>query len=151
MTTLHIPPLGAELTLATDWTFELYLERRNSGLIEALKMISQYPKRKWGGGDLAPDWSANLHVPATLPAGTVLTVRRYYIRLGQAAFDSVTFSAKIGKKSHRFWVKLADANSIQLATNETERLLASPANAEHLERSIAQLKDRKIVLMENHE
>jgi len=108
MTTLHIPPLGAELTLATDWTFDLYGEQRNLGLFANLKIA------------VPRDPRYNCHderacVKATLAAGTVLTVRRYYIRLGQAAFDSVTFSAKIGKRAVRFWVKLADANRIEFA------------------------------------
>jgi hypothetical protein len=114
MKTLHIPPLGTELTLAADWTFTLYDEHRNSALFAGLKL--KFPVDARGHRQC---WGANmLSVPATLPAGTVLTVRRYYIRLGQGAFDSVTFSARIGKKSHRFWVKLADANRIQLADEE---------------------------------
>jgi len=110
---LHIPPLGAKLTLASDWTFELYLEYRNGAMIEAMKI--HFDKRKFGDGEMYLDWNTNQHKPATLPAGTELIVRRYYIRLGQSAFDSVTFSVKVGKKSHRFWVKLADANNIELA------------------------------------
>lgn len=107
MKNLFVPPLGTELTLAADWTFALYDEHRNDGLYKGLKIPFPLDGRSYGRDMLSKE--------VTLPAGTVLTVRRYYIRLGQNAFDSVTFSAKIGKKSHRFWVKLADANRIQLA------------------------------------
>lgn len=107
MSKLSIPSLGTELTLAKDWTFTLHNEYRNDALIAALKMKMPTCPRGY--------YDRNASLPVTLSVGTVLTVRRYYIRLGQQAFDSVTFSAKIGKKSHRFWVKLADANNIELA------------------------------------
>ena len=113
MAKLHIPPLGAVLTLASDWTFELYLEHRNSAMIETMKV--EYDKiRRGGDGQMYVDWYGGQHKPVTLPAGTKLTIRRYYIRVGQKAFDSVTFSTKVGKKSCRLWVKLADANNIEL-------------------------------------
>lgn len=147
MKILHIPTLGAELTLAADWAFDLYAEHRNAGLVDHFN--PPYPRRKnRDGDDIGIDWYGNLHAPVTLPAGTVLTVRRYYIRLGQSAFDSVTFSAKIGKRSHRFWVKLADANRIVLAPDDTKHLTASPTNAAHLERSIAQLKAGQVTARE---
>lgn len=117
MAKLTIPPLGTELTLAADWTFELYAEYRNAGLVSYFN--PPYPRRKnRDGDDIGIDWYGDLHAPVTLPAGTVLTIRRYYIRQGRGAFDSVTLSAKIGKKSHRFWVKLADANRIEFKVVE---------------------------------
>lgn len=105
MPQLHIPPLGGELVLAKDWTFNLFAEHRNMGLFQALKI--KEPRDKNGYYD------PKLSTPVTLPAGTLLIVRRYYIRQGMTNFDSVTFSAKIGKKQHRFWAKLADANKIE--------------------------------------
>jgi len=107
MRNLFIPPLGTELMLALDWNFELFNEYRNGGFMKAMKdnrdtSFNGYP----GFGSKV----------ATLPIGTVLTLRRIYIRQGQDSCDSVTFSTRIGKKLHRFWVKLADANAIVLAT-----------------------------------
>lgn len=58
------------------------------------------------------DFYDSVSIPVTLPAGTTLVVRRIFIRQGAGDFDSVTFSARVGKKSHRFWVKLEDANNI---------------------------------------
>lgn len=109
---LHIPPLGAVLTLASAWTFDLWDEYRNDAMISALKVKMPEPPRG--------TYSRNgfVSAPATLPAGTELIVRCYRIRLGQGAADRVTFSAKIGKKSHRFWVKLADANNIELEKDD---------------------------------
>ncbi|UUZ75445.1 hypothetical protein LP414_27400 [Polaromonas sp. P1(28)-13] len=107
---LHIPPLGEELVLAQDWSFTLHNEHRNEGLVRFLKLTM--PKDKHGYYD------RNATLPVTLPAGTKLTIRRYYIRLGQKAFDSVTFTAKMGKSSPRFWAKLADANKIAFASTK---------------------------------
>ncbi|WKZ86281.1 hypothetical protein N5B55_04845 [Ralstonia pickettii] len=105
MARLFIPPLGSELILAADWTFSLFAEYRNTALFKALKL--KEPRDKYGCYD------PNLSAPVALPAGTTLFVRRYYIRQGMKGFDSVTFSAKIGKKQHRFWVKLEDANRME--------------------------------------
>ena len=104
---LFIPPLGAELTLASNWTFTLHNEHRNEPLIAGLKLTMAQDARGY--------YDRNATLPVTLPTGTVLIVRRYYVRAGQKAFDSVTFSTKIGKRSCRFWVKLTDANRIELA------------------------------------
>lgn len=71
--------------------------------------------------------NANDNVPLTLPAGTVLTVDRIYIRKGQGDYSSLTFyiaetshptltrdkTAKGFKKGRkRFWAKLHDVNAI---------------------------------------
>ena len=100
--TLFIPPLGTELVLAQDWTFDLHYEYRNSALFVALKITRPENVNLWNLGS----------VKATLSAGTPLIVRRYYIRQGQNDFDSVTFSAKLDGKWRRFWVNLPDANRI---------------------------------------
>lgn len=105
MARLFIPTLGTKLTLAEDWTFALHGEHRNGGMFHALGL--KQPQDRYGY------YAPSMSVPATLPAGTELTVRRIYIRQGQAGFDSVTFSVLIGKRQHRFWVKLEDANSIK--------------------------------------
>lgn len=100
---LFIPPLGTELKLADDWAFDLYLEGRNSGLIRALKV-------DFDRGRVS--MFSNLSKKVTLPADTVLTVRSYFVRQGGRGKDSVTFSAKVGDKSHRFWARLDDVNRI---------------------------------------
>lgn len=102
---LFIPSLGDKLILMSDWSFTLHNEHRNMALLRALKL--KMPTDKDGFYD------SKAALPVTLPAGLELTVRRYYIRLGQRAFDSMTFSAKIGKTNVRFWAKLADVNYIE--------------------------------------
>jgi len=52
-------------------------------------------------------------VSTTLPAGTELIVDRIYIRKGKSDYSSITFRAKIGEKSQRFWAKLDDCNRIE--------------------------------------
>ena len=105
---LHIPPLGEKLVLVSDWTFDLYQEYRNTAAAKHFKAVYATDERGYYNHKAPP-------FKVTLAVGTELTIRRYYIRLGQKDFDSVTFSAKIGKKSIRFWVKLADANKIEFA------------------------------------
>ncbi len=108
MKNLFIPPIGASIELAQDWTFELYDEYRNSNFFEYLGL--QRP-----GRDAMYDPKS---VTASLPADSVLKINRIYIRKGQKDFDSVTFFLvhSKGKKvtKARFWVKLADANRIML-------------------------------------
>jgi hypothetical protein len=149
MTTLHIPHLGTALTLAQDWTFNFFNEHRNDGLrraaglrvphelvtdfwqLNAVERENVIQKSGWrlASGGL-PKESYEIHGrschPLTLPAGTLLTIDRIYIRKGQESFDSVTFWLKAKlvpitingrplKKSVRFWAKLDDVNMIQFA------------------------------------
>lgn len=126
--TLRIPSIGDELTLASAWTFPCFWEGRNHLFIE--KMRPELMARR---GQVES-------VAITLPAGAVLSVQRIYIRQGKKDFDSLTFSLrsvplpdavdaegaaghkkprkakKVSKKATgRFWVKLQDANKIQVA------------------------------------
>lgn len=103
---LYIPALGTEFTLASNWTFPLYHENRNDGLLKHFGV-------EWGY-----DWRRDIpKTEVTLPKGTVLKVHRIYIRSGNKDFDSVTFNASViaGKKVKgcRFWAKLADVNRIE--------------------------------------
>jgi len=106
MKSLFIPPLGTALVLAADWTFDLFAEYRNDGTWRPLKLDKPTDARGM--------YNERLSKPVTLPAGIELTVRRYYIRQGNAPYDSVTFSVKIGNRSNRFWAKLVDVNRLQL-------------------------------------
>ena len=126
---LFIPPLGTEITLAEDWSFELYNEYRNSSLAALFGI--KYPELKTYYGQ------SDQHVTVTIPKGETLKIDRIYIRKGQSGFDSVTFmwrgkalsgstgsytqwdtgriiTYKIPKKPVRFWAKLDDANKIMI-------------------------------------
>lgn len=122
---LYIPPLGTELTLANDWTFNLHNEYRNETLIAALAV--QFPKVSY--------WDQNKQFHSvTLPAGLPLKVDRIYIRSGQSGFDSMTFSvlAKHVKNRSwpnsrisgglRFWTSLEDANKLEFVVDESTPL-----------------------------
>lgn len=111
MPIFYIPTIGERIKLVQDWTFTLYDEYRNEGMIEVLGLKHDY----WSRG------AKNLG-EVTLPAGTVLTVSRIYVRSGLKDYDSVTFivnkkgcpdpriaNSKTGKQI-RFWVKLNDIN-----------------------------------------
>lgn len=112
---LFVPPLGTRLLLAEQWDFALYNERRNATLMAYLgdtrKLVGINPES----------------IPASLPAGTVLIIDRYYIRQGLGSFDSVSFrveKAKATAKIHsfsgsstrqvRFWAKLDDVNKLRV-------------------------------------
>ena len=123
MKNLFIPPLGSEITLAQDWTFELYRESRNYTLTSHLKL-------KWPEADYYEQ--RNQHQTVTIPSGEKLKIDRIYIRKGQGDFDSVTFFwkgkalpsfvetyrdgsiGKVPKQAVRFWAKLEDVNKIMI-------------------------------------
>lgn len=106
MRAMYIPALGDQIVLAQDWSFTLHNECRNMEFAAAIGNIhfteTDFYKRRAETQQ------------GKLPAGTVLTIKRIYIRQGQAAFNSVTFGVKVGKYQYRFWVKQADANTIQM-------------------------------------
>ena len=124
---MMIPPLGSRIRLRTNWSFDLYYESRNESVYELFGVFSHLKGTVAG---YAPDAYPPLHrlddadkepVQATLPAGTLRTNDRYYIRQGAGDFDSVTFALPskplpgyaFGKKrAARFWVKLEDVNEI---------------------------------------
>lgn len=112
---LYIPSLGTHITLATPWTFDLENEERNDSLRKLLNIPSPVNKEWWY--DRISDTRR-----VTLPAGTVLSVDRYYIRQGNASHDSITFNLVSHPdfpptkktKLARFWVHLRDANYMRI-------------------------------------
>lgn len=105
---LFVPAPGTKLKLTADWTFTLYFERRNEGLIKHFRPDLDIG---WGRSDQS--------IEVSLPKDTVLTVARVYIRNGYAGkYNSLTFNAKIpgvkGKRTPRFWAKLDDVNEMEI-------------------------------------
>jgi len=104
---LTVPTIGTKLTLTRRWSFLLHREHRNTKFAERLALSGD-----WG-------WrSSGEPVRVVIPKGTILTVRRIYIRQGGGDYDSITFTIPKGacpdKKIHgRFWAKLADVNLIK--------------------------------------
>lgn len=95
---MMIPPLGARIRLTANWSFDLHYDYRNENVYELFGVfqhlrgaIAGYeedaypPLHRIGSADKEP-------ARATLPAGTLLTLDRYYIRQGTGDFDSVTFA-----------------------------------------------------------
>lgn len=107
MPQLYIPPLRVKFILLEDWTFPLHVEMRNRVFAEFIEAKYELNESGYVAYDSPP-------VNVTVPKGTVMHIERYYIKNGgRDDFDSVTFRAWFGKKSQRFWSKLADANRIQ--------------------------------------
>lgn len=113
---MHIPSIGDKVKLKEDWTFTLHSEYRNDSLF------------KYAGLPVTPRWYEWMKdfperygpkptpITYTIPAGSVLTIDRIYIRKGSPEFNSVTFilnGAKVDKRAVRFWAKLADVNKIR--------------------------------------
>lgn len=109
----YIPEIGTRMRLTADWSFKLFKEHRNDTMLELYGFEkSVYIKQ-------------NEHVMQTLPAGTLLTVARLYIRNGMSGFSSITFNVAANKKAKRkacrFWVKLEDANLIEYEASEEDQ------------------------------
>jgi len=134
---LLIPTIGTVLTLTADWTFMLHEERRNEEFANQPLLNLDYKRYPDGHRepDPKPGWASatkwvsdGRETPVTLPAGTKLKVARIYIRNGgkdMKEYDSVTFTVnshltpakarKQGAMKGRFWAKLLDVNSMEVA------------------------------------
>lgn len=105
---LYVPSIGDAIILTKDWEFTLHDEYRNKSLWDTL-----FPG-VWGN-----NWYSSGKGPkqTVLPAGTVLTVDRIYIKKGLREYNSLTFMVKkapfVKKGKVRFWAKLGDVNNIE--------------------------------------
>lgn len=103
---LYIPALGDKIRLIQDWTATINIDYRNRSFLELML----------GKIDFI-DWHGDRFI--TIPANTILTVDRIYIRKGANNYDSITFNIHQGLNPHmpkgkkRFWVKLNMANTIE--------------------------------------
>lgn len=125
---LFIPACGDRLTIVEDWTFDLFLERRNLKFAEMLKMLTAKEVKDagysgvWTGRPY--DHNSKLKViQATLPKGTTLECDRVYIRTFNKSrvhdgddYDSITWKMIKNDKAvrhGRFWCKLHACNDIE--------------------------------------
>jgi len=115
MPTLFIPSIGDKIKLLTDTEVNICYERRNE---KALYTLNPNFEKDTRFRELQYNQRILLSQDVIIPAGTVLTIDRIYIRKGKGDFDSVTFRHdKIDKKSTgsdfpvvRFWLKLDQIN-----------------------------------------
>jgi hypothetical protein len=108
---IELPP---ERTVEEDMRY-----RRDEKFIS--KEFLEETKANWSGNyrnmvynvkylkrQLAPDYKF------TFPKGTILLVKRIYVRRGAPEFDSITFSAQNGPhKGKMFWVSLDDTRYLE--------------------------------------
>jgi hypothetical protein len=128
---LCMPTVGQKVRVldGQGWVIKLYQERRNESLYEYVGQPLSTDRcfyDDYVGGQAAFTWDVSeperKHIKVTIPAGSILTIDRIYLRKGAAEFDSVTFilngaklAGKVGAQSRvRFWVKLDDVNSGKL-------------------------------------
>lgn len=132
---LYIPDNGEELTLAKDWTFNLYGEGRNEDfwcLLENKK--SRKYSYRFEEENAIYEYQDHCvynnevhkikvrigfaYKEVTLPKGTILKVDRHYIRNGNKEFSSLTFRIKSCPiktyEKQRFWAKLLDVNQMEI-------------------------------------
>ena len=121
MAKLFIPACGDRLTLTQPWSFDLYLEHRNTKFAEIRKLFDGDLSRY---GSVYVSGSSEIQrVPVILPVGTVLECNRVYIRQGSKSsleveddYDSITWRVMKGTKPathQRFWAKLSDCCKIE--------------------------------------
>ncbi len=122
---LHIPACGDRLKLAEVWTFAVFLEHRNMKFAEGRSLLKPNEVGKYWVWDGDPYQSGLSFREYTLKAGTILEVDRVYIRQHSKSakdldqdYDSITFRI-VGERNSRFWVKLADANTIMCDLEST--------------------------------
>jgi hypothetical protein len=118
---IFVPTIGDKIILTEDWTFDIKQESRNWELANAFGNELVRGPVNWG-------WTLPWPMTVTLPAGTVLSVQRIYIRGHARQFDSFTFRTihspdgrlatkrnggdKDGK-GRRFFASLDDVNRIE--------------------------------------
>jgi hypothetical protein len=108
---LYIPNIGERITLAADWTFRLFNERRCQPFDDCPAPAQIVDN---------PTYFLSQVKHCTLPAGTVLLVDRVYLRQGLDEFASISFrivstaAPWVAKQRKRFWAKLDDVNQMQI-------------------------------------
>lgn len=115
MPTLFIPSIGDKIKLLMDTEVNICYEYRNA---KALYAINPNFEKDTKFRDLQNNQRILLSQDVIIPAETVLTIDRIYIRKGKGDFDSVTFRHdKLDKKATgidfpvcRFWLKLDQIN-----------------------------------------
>jgi hypothetical protein len=125
---LFVPGIGDKLTLEQDWVFEVLSEYRNDSLFDAIeKEKTKVQFQTYDGKQYVRHIQTNAR--ATLPAGTILTVDRIYIRKGYSEFNSITFivhacpdrrfisksKGGLSSKAVRFWVKLSETRNMDIS------------------------------------
>ena len=128
---IFVPDIGTKIKLTEGWIFQLYQEYRNNSIFEALGNNTENLKKVVYAKDKSY-WNPNLVVEKFyyemfLPADSILTVRRVYIRNGKGDYSSLTFTLnetthpflaynkekKKKKTCGQFWAKLSDVNQIK--------------------------------------
>jgi hypothetical protein len=103
---LFIPPLRTKIKLLEPWTFRQ--KRMNIDWSLNIYLYGENPW--WEGQEVQPEYE-----DVTIPAGTILSIDRIYIRTTKKDYDSITFRIHKtkDKPACRFWAPLAEANKIE--------------------------------------
>ena len=141
---LFIPELKELLSLNKDWKFSLHQERRNESVIKKYLSKESKEREEHISKEVSPFITKGLfeksyfecskderelrnlaakirmEIESTpfemvIKKGEILEVDRIYIRKGAEDYSSVTFKWIVDGKTLRFWVKLEDANNLNVS------------------------------------
>jgi antitoxin component YwqK of YwqJK toxin-antitoxin module len=105
-----IPTIKQKITLAEDWTFDVYGEYRNKSLYKDILGLDNIGLSYYASDKIVSKY--------TFEKGQTLIVDRIYIKNGLQQFDSITFRTFVifngKKKTIRFWAKLSDVNKMEI-------------------------------------
>lgn len=101
----NVPTIGQTFILKNQTSLSIYNDYRNEKLIALDETLSEAKKTHKLYGSLLGTYE--------FKEGTEFKIARIYIRNGASEFDSITLTAKINKKSVRFWIKLYEFNTIE--------------------------------------
>lgn len=125
---LYIPVCGDRLQLVRPWTFSLVFERRNIQFAEAIGALPKILPRPWWREDcFDKELNEYKQHEVTLPAGTILSCDRVYIRQtmrqNKDSYDSITWRAYYPNKVKsigRFWANMPDCFKIQFVIHSLQ-------------------------------
>lgn len=139
---LWIPKCGDAVRLDSDWTFTLYDEYRNIDVFD--KLVTGYVRDNANYYNTPRKTSQ-----VTLTAGTELVFDRIYIRQNNDEYASVTFMVKDSSiddlVGDRFWVKLDDANTMELTFTNSDNAVGGFAKAQYKAARAAQKNPELLV------
>jgi hypothetical protein len=129
---LFIPTIGVQLKLVAPAVLKIHFEDRNKKLLSqfGINDVGSWSRSVYKADDklikLFGSVQGTDFLTVTLPEGSILSIDRIYIRKSVGDYDSITFNllARKGKEKKsfpygRFWVKLDDANSLDVEVVKT--------------------------------
>lgn len=106
----YIPEPGDKFILTEDWVFNCVTERRNSGMLLEMGLVTQTRDKNYHNPHGV---ITGLNVTTTLPVGTEIQVD--CVRIRKLQDNTISFRAKLEgiRKTQRFWVYLHELSGLE--------------------------------------